>query len=236
MTDLSGYAARGVVDDLGNVVAHEIGHVFGAADEVWADGSDCGTGSTCDIEFGYLSVENQNCNRRPQQCALDRPDCVMRVGDLDYLCPYSAGQVGWRDSDSDGVVDPIDTTPALTITGYPSNPSPSHILEYSAEVADIPWPTTQPGYIPVAINKVSVQYQIGSTSGSWVTALPGDGAWDSSYEEGFKIPIFDNGTYTIYLRAVNEVGRASAVLSHTITINSTEPVYRMYLPLTRRNY
>ncbi|MEM4724600.1 MAG: hypothetical protein QXP01_06275 [Candidatus Hadarchaeum sp.] len=219
---------------LDNIIAHEIGHVFGAADEVWANGSDCGTGRECTTKFGYLSVENQNCNRTPQ-CAINRPDCVMRVGDLVYLCPYSAGQVGWRDSDSDGLPDSIDTVPQLTVTGYPSSPSLSYILNYSAEITDIPYPTTQSGYIPVSINTVSVQYRIGAT-GPWGTAIPGDGAWDSSYEENFKIAIFDNGTYTIYLRAINRVGHTSAVTSHTITINSSEPVYRVRLPLVLRNY
>ncbi len=132
---LSGVAQRQEENGLDNVVAHEIGHMFGAADEVWADGSDCGTGSQCNVRFGYLSVENQNCNRTPQ-CAINRPECVMRVADLDYLCDYSAGQVGWRDSDGDHLVDSIDTTPVLSISGYPPNPSPS-----SASPAASPLPT-----------------------------------------------------------------------------------------------
>jgi hypothetical protein len=232
--DLAGVPFGGE-DKLRNVVAHETGHVFGAADEAWADGGDCSPYTECDTVFGYLSVENQNCDRTPS-CLWDRWDCVMRAGDLYYLCPYSAGQVGWDDSDQDGLSDPIDTYPELSITGYPPNPSPSHVLEYSAEVTDIPWPTTHPRYISVTINTVSVQYQIDSTSGPWRTAIPGDGAWDSPYEENFRIVIFENGTYTIYLRAINEVSHTSATTSHSVTINSSNPIYRSLLPIVVRDY
>ena len=218
---------------LDGVVAHEIGHVFGAADEVWGS-DDCTAGSECRAKFGYLSIENQNCDCTPS-CILDDPQCVMRVGDLVHLCSYSAGQVGWRDSNSNGKPDPVDTKPQLIVNNYPPNPSSSHILSYVAQVTDLPYTTTQVGYISVTINTVFVQYQIGGTSGAWSTALAGDGAWDSPYEENFKIPIFDNGTYTIYLRAINEVGNTSAVVSHAVTINSSEPVYRIRLPLVLRN-
>jgi hypothetical protein len=229
---LSGIAQRQEENGLDNIVAHEIGHMFGAADEVWADGSDCGTGGLCNVRFGYLSVENQNCNRTPQ-CAINRPECVMRAADLDYLCDYSAGQVGWRDSDGDHLADPIDTTPTLSISAYPANPSSSYVLHYSAQVTDVPYPTSQTGYVSVTINTVSVQYRIG-IAGTWVTAIPGDGAWDSPYEVNFRIPIFQNGTYTIYLRAINRVGHTSSEVSHTITINSSAPIYRVRLPLVLR--
>jgi hypothetical protein len=74
---------------LDNVIAHEIGHIFGAADEVWAGGGDCAPGSQCTAKFGYLSIENQNCARSPS-CTLNDPQCVMRVGDLVHL--YSGHQ------------------------------------------------------------------------------------------------------------------------------------------------
>jgi hypothetical protein len=68
-----------------------------------------------------------------------------------------------------------------------------------------------------------------------MTTIPGDDAWDSSHEEGFRIPIFENGTYAIYLRATNEVGHTSSITSHTITVSSSEPVYRVRLPLVMRD-
>lgn len=226
-------------DNLGDVLAHEIGHVFGAPDEEPADWS-CKDNSSCEWLFGYLNECNQNCN----QSSCERPDddCIMRAprfneaGNYNTICEYTEAHVGWRDSDFEGLPDPVDTVPQLTITGYPSSPSSSRTLEYAAEIVDIPWPTTHPEYIPVSINTVSVQYQIGSTSGSWATAIPGDGDWDSSYEEDFKIWIPDNGTYTIYFRAINEVGHVSSITSHTVTINSSEPVYRNFLSLVLLDY
>jgi len=99
---------------------------------------------------------------------------------------------------------------------------------------DMPWPTMNPNYIDVTINTMYVEYRIGST-GLWQHAIAGDGDWDSPYEEDFKIAIFQNGTFHIYLRAINEVGHTSTVVDHTVTINSADPIYRAFLPLVMRN-
>lgn len=216
---------------LGGIIAHELGHVFGAADETLSGGGDCTTARNCTAKFGYLKAENQNCDMTPS-CSLDEPTCVMRVGDMEYLCPYSAAQVGWQDVDLDGIADPIDTTPQITVTNYPITPSTTYLLEYSAQIVDIPYPTTKNGYIPVTINDVYVQFKIGS-NGEWITAVAGDGAWDTPYEEDFIIPLFSNGTYTIYIRASNEVGNTSLVINHTVIINSPNSVYQVFVPAVR---
>ena len=222
-------------EEMDGVLVHEIGHLFGSPDEEMSDA--CVNSNSCQQPFGYLNVPNQNCNL--SVCALHDGNCIMRAPqsnlNLNTICQYTAGHVGWRDSDSDSLPDPIDTVPQLSISGYPANPSASYILNYTAKVTDLPYSTTQPDYISVTINTVSVQYQIGSPSGTWATTIAGDGAWDSSYEENFRIPIFQNGTYQIYIRGINEVNHTSAIMNYTVTINSTDPVYKVRLPLMLRN-
>jgi len=87
------------------ITAHEIGHIFGALDQYYA------AHQPCDRQSGCLGVENQN--SQFGDCASDEPSLMrsgtlpFRRGDLDY---YARGQVGWRDSDCDGVLDPVDST------------------------------------------------------------------------------------------------------------------------------
>jgi hypothetical protein len=83
------------------VMRHEMGHVFGAADEYDADRCECGN------LFGYLHVGNGNC----VSCAADQDPCIMADASLQFsgvMCPFTLGQVGWRDTDGDGPFDPID--------------------------------------------------------------------------------------------------------------------------------
>lgn len=85
------------------VAAHEIGHVFGALDQHYAAHQPCTRRSGC------LGVENQN--SQYGDCAMDEAS-LMRGGTASFgrgaLDYYARGQVGWRDSDCDGVLDPVD--------------------------------------------------------------------------------------------------------------------------------
>lgn len=68
------------------VFAHEVGHIFGAADEYAK--SKC----TCD-RSGYFKVPNYNC----ENCTSSFPkvNCLMKNNDWSNLCPWSRGQIGW---------------------------------------------------------------------------------------------------------------------------------------------
>ena len=91
--DCDGWGA----DDLDRVVAHETAHIFGCADE-YAE-SKC----SCTERFGYLQVENGNC----ELCAPRHVRCIMSHNSW-AMCDFTRGQLGWRDSNGDGILDPLD--------------------------------------------------------------------------------------------------------------------------------
>ena len=97
-------------DNLDRVVAHELGHLFGALDEAGrCHGTDVG---------GPLSTPNSN-------CAVDNPQpvsCLM-LNNSESLCPASVAHVGWVDSDGNGVVDAAAPEPVLLspVTGSPGD-------------------------------------------------------------------------------------------------------------------
>ena len=97
------------------VLAHEMGHVFGALDEYTPPAP--GYPSTGDLRSGYLGVRNGNA---VSGGTTDLP-CIMRGsnGTLDAfaagdLCRWTVGQTGLRDSDADTRPDVVDTRPAFS--------------------------------------------------------------------------------------------------------------------------
>ncbi|HMB54973.1 MAG TPA: hypothetical protein VKU40_16775, partial [Thermoanaerobaculia bacterium] len=87
------------------IPAHEAGHLFYATDEYHYEWD---TANEFDDESaGYLNVE-ENTNSY----------CMM-TGAVFALCNATPGQVGWRDTDSDGIFDILDTEPATQLNAYP---------------------------------------------------------------------------------------------------------------------
>ena len=107
------------------VLAHEIGHVFGALDEYKAT---AGYPSTGNLFSGYLWVQNKNAVVGGKTNDV----CIMRGGAegiaayqgvtfngravrFGGICQATRGQIGWRDANGNGIPDVVDTTPTVKL-------------------------------------------------------------------------------------------------------------------------
>lgn len=72
---------------LDRITAHEVSHLFGAADEYTGSGTPC---STCDSVHGCDTIPNGNCGA----CARPHQKCMM-MGSHRRICAYTRGQIGW---------------------------------------------------------------------------------------------------------------------------------------------
>jgi hypothetical protein len=185
------------------VLAHETGHIFWATDEY--DGTP--------ESSGYLNAMD-----------IEGSGCVM---DTCSLC-LSTGtqlQIGWKDTDGDGILDIIDTNPDTNIDPFLPDPTTSTTLVYTGYGIVVPYPNNNPQISAsgndVTINTISnVEYRV--NSGTWQNANPVDGTYDSE-KEHFTMTIgpLTPGTYTIEARAQNSVGNYDLTLaSDTVTITT----------------
>lgn len=188
------------IDFMEAVTAHEAGHVFRALDQYRNAHVACTTRS------GYLAIETQNSQQ--QDCISD-VSSIMRGGVFPYsadsIDPYARGQVGWIDSDGDGLYDPIDTDPVLTAT---LNSQTGSVWSVSGQVFDIAFPSsTRPA---TTINSVLAEYNI--DGGAWHSATPDDGEFDSPEETyAFQLDLTASGNHHIFIRARNNVDNLSDV-------------------------
>jgi hypothetical protein len=169
------------------VMAHETGHMFWATDEYMIPGE----------WSGYLNQQET-----------DNSGCIM---DTNTLCvsPGTQLQIGWRDTDVDGIHDIIDTNPDTTLNPYSPNPTTDTILTYNGSATVVPYPNNNPqpwaSGNDVTINTISkVYYRV--DSGSWIVATPTDGLYDS-YQESFTFTTssLSVGQHVIEAQAMNSV-------------------------------
>jgi hypothetical protein len=191
------------------VTAHEMGHIFGALDEYAESG--CTTTETS----GYLNVANTNCeNGTPTEHSIMRGSSSQLIAYPNYQASTPVrGMIGWRDSDSDGLYDVVDTSVQLSASRT-SGGTAGQPATYSGTATDIPWDS--PTHTDTSLNEiVLVQFRV--DGGAWSNATAGDGAFDE-YSESFSVTTaaLGGGTHTIEIQACNSVGNCS---SWTDTIN-----------------
>ncbi|MBP7688030.1 MAG: hypothetical protein KA765_08985 [Thermoflexales bacterium] len=194
-------------DYMDAITAHEVGHIFRALDQYSSANIPCTTAS------GYLGIENQN-SQRPD-CTSDLPS-IMRGGISPYLSqaidPLAAGQIGWRDSDADGILDPIDTTPTLTLT---TSLQSGNLWTYTGQAFDQPYPSsTRPA---LSINTVSIGYQL--DRGDWLS-VPALKTNDVNNSLAFTLALtnLSTGNHRLDVRALNSVGNASTLATQMLIV------------------
>jgi hypothetical protein len=171
-------------DSFDPVLAHEMGHAFGALDEYAAGPSYPSTG---DLYSGYLWVQNRNAVNGG---TTDHP-CLMRGGDeaidayhlADPLCSSTRGQVGWRDTNGNTVPDVIDTAPTLTDRAQAGSGSQ---VTVGGVVHENPWPHGHNAQGEAFHHDLSifvphdVTYRV--DGGPSLPVQPVDGVFDRPYE------------------------------------------------------
>jgi hypothetical protein len=196
------------------VAAHEIGHIFYALDQYY------NARQPCTSRSGYLGVENQN--SQYGDCALDASS-IMRGGISPYAAgvvdPYAAGQIGWRDSDGDGILDPLDTDLPIGIDAISLGDGGGTVtVEGMAEV--VPYPS--PSRINTTINTLTgVQYRF--DGGDWLLAVADDGVFDGTIE-GYRFAVsLPPGAYVLEIAAFDSAGNVSDAYA-TETVVVLDPV------------
>ena len=102
-------------DNFDAVLAHEMGHVFGALDEYKPPTQ--GYPSTGGLRSGYLGVRNSNAvsgGTTHLPCIMRGSTQTLKAFAAGALCPSTTGQTGLRDGDADSRPDVVDTRPGFS--------------------------------------------------------------------------------------------------------------------------
>jgi hypothetical protein len=209
--DNAGYG----IGNMDAVAAHEFGHVFYALDQYYSAGQDC------NLSAGYLDIVNYNSlyNASGGSCPSNVAS-IMRGGVSPFssfaIDQYAVGQMGASDADNDGIPDPVDTQPKVSITSKTG----SVVVEYSGNAQVQPSEnknsynnTLHSGQprVNVSTNIISrVEYRV--NGGAWTQAQAIDGAFDSASEDfTFSLGSLPDGDNAIEIRAQNSVGNYSSI-------------------------
>jgi hypothetical protein len=206
---------------LDRVVAHESGHTFYTLDEY------PNNYATCSSRSGYLNAENSNQQRGGSGCKLNIP-CVMRgasqpdsFDDLEP-CYYTQGQVGWWDTDEDGIPDILDTDPIVNSI-VPDTAGVGPVLvgdtlrtltpSFKGTVEAVPIKNKNPFSMANAydftVEPVRAEYRV--DRGPWLPCQPYDGSFDDPVEVyRFTLDEVSPWEYhTVEVRAVTAHGNAT---------------------------
>jgi hypothetical protein len=169
------------------VMAHEMGHVFGALDEYAPPAP--GYPSTGNLRSGYLGVLNGNAvvggNGGTHPCIMLGSNSTISAFQNGDLCRWTVGQVGLRDSDGDTRPDVVDTRPAFS-TKLETTEKGTGAVTLRGTVTERP---RKRGRISLGVYfrrdisiKVPHDARYRVDGGVWQALTPADGAFDEPSE------------------------------------------------------
>ena len=204
------------ISTMDQVMAHETGHIFYAQDEY--------DGPT--YQSGYLGAYES-----------EYSGCLMH-NNLLCLSSGTKLQIGWGDTDTDGIEDIVDTNPSTTINAYSPDPTTQTTLTFTGSSTVVPYTNSNPYGTgsDVTINTIAkVEYRI--NSGIWIGAQVSDGLFDEPTENyTMTIGPLTLGTYTIETRAMNSVSNYDlSPASDTVTISTNNPPNKPQKPIGPSN-
>lgn len=185
------------------VPMHETGHIFMDTDEY--DGQ---------AQYGgYLDAVDA-----------DFSQCIMNQNDSTRVCTATRNQLGWRDLDLNGVIEPLDVPPSTSLTPVTPDPTtdPTPTWSGHAQVATLgnlnPLSSYQPPHDQTIARIDAVQCR--ADGGAWSAATANDGAFDAYAEDFMWTPAsLAAGTHVIEARAHITVGVwSTAYASDTVTV------------------
>ena len=197
------------ISNMDKLAAHETGHIYYATDEY----------NSIPQYSGYLNVLDN-----------DGTSCIMNYNTW-LICTNTKEQLGWRDTDGDGIQDIVDTLPNTVLTPYFPDPPNETVLTYVGNATVTPYPNNNPrGWgRDITINTIAeVEFRVNNEI--WQNAYPVDGVFDEAEEDFFfNTSILSEGTHTVEVRAINSVGNIEiSIASDEVTI--------LYDPVTHARF
>ena len=201
------------IANLDSVVAHETCHLFWALDQT------CASEVEQSEQSGYLAGETTNSEWNGTACTSTASSLMKGERMLDTQIEVSARkQLGWSDSDSDGILDVLDTVPTVTLIQQDAS--------WTGTAKESPLPNQNPfaAENSISLNTITdVQYRV--DQGEWVSATPQDSSFDEP-EEAFTLDFIvtdlAEGDHTVEIKAQNTVGNWSHTESVTFTIEEPD--------------